>query len=84
MKNELTIEQQKIVDRWEAEREARGLLIDKLEADQSAEVFQAVLQELYDLSPTHCEHGRAVINTCMACDEIERIIHPELFEEEEE
>lgn len=83
----LTAEQQAIVARWEAEREARSKLIDKLavaEKNGDDAAFKSILDEIMDLTPSHCEHGRDVISTCMACDEIERIIHPELFKDEED
>ena len=81
----LTPEQQAIVAKWETEKEARGKLIGRLEVAEKSgndEDFKSILSEIMALTPSHCEHGRSIIGTCAGCDEIERIIHPELFQDE--
>jgi hypothetical protein len=88
---ELTEEQQIIVAKWEAERIERAKLMNELEAkikgcnpDDSVSIYEEFLTKLEALSPSHCEHGRSIMGSCMGCEEIERIIHPELFEDESE
>jgi hypothetical protein len=76
----LTPEQLKIVERWDRERAERQRLYKKLEAEIGNPA--AVLKELQDLVPQFCEHGRYIMGVCASCDEIERILFPNLFEDE--
>jgi hypothetical protein len=87
---ELTEEQQAIVAKWEEERKERSKLFDELESkikgcdpDVSVSIYEEFLSKLEAITPSRCEHDRCIMSGCMACEEIERIIHPELFENEE-
>jgi hypothetical protein len=87
----LTPEQRAIAERWEAERQRRHeMLMSYGEALQRGdkEAATIILQEALEftlLKDRHyCEHGRAVVSTCIACEEIDRILSPELFEEEDD
>jgi hypothetical protein len=76
----LTPEQLKVVERWDRERVERQRLYKKLEAEINNPA--AILQELQELEPDFCEHGRYILGVCSSCDEIERILFPDLFESE--
>ena len=85
----LTPEQLVVVKRWEAEKTARLKLLDQAweaaeqgDSERERELLMAVCKVSLSEDPNRCEHGRSIVSTCMACEEIERILTPELFEDE--
>lgn len=79
--DKLTPAQKVIVDKWEEERLLRQELIDQLKDGKLT--LEQLVAKMEELTPDHCEHGRHVIKHCIECENIERIIRPELFPEEE-
>lgn len=86
----LTVEQKVTADRWDREREHREKLYKELSAAEKAkdnEAFKKVLDRLAHSEETNawmCEHERHWSSTCMACDEVEKILRPELYCKNEE
>lgn len=83
----LTPEQNAIVAKWEVEREARGKIIDQIgiaEKKGDWEAIRSLMDQIIEMTPDRCEHDRSIMGTCAGCDEIERILHPELFQDEED
>lgn len=83
-KARLDSEQLAIAERWEQDRDARGLILDKMSAASDAkdnEAYQKYLKEYMsiDQGRTHCEHERSIWSNCAGCDEISRLLHPEFF-----
>ncbi len=84
--NKLTPEQQVVADRWTRERAECNRIWN--EAMAKLDRGEPVDWEVYSIQlravcPSYCEHGRSYASSCMACDEIEVILHPELFGEED-
>lgn len=79
--DKLNPEQKVIADKWEEERKVRQVLLDQLE--DGTITFKQFVDKIEEISPSHCEHGRHIYKVCDACEEIERIIRPDLFTEEE-
>lgn len=83
----LTPEQYKVVQRWEQEKKDRSALYDLfdkacLDKDQTAQ--KKILSDLRKVGSDFCYHGRSIFGTCGSCEEIERILFPEKFENEDE
>lgn len=79
--SKLSPEQLKIFERWEREKKERLNLLNKLESEIGNPAF--ILKQLQELEPDYCEHGRYKMGTCTGCDEIERILFPEKFDDED-
>lgn len=79
--DKLTPEQKVIADKWAEEKAGRQRIIDDLK-DGKLTLEQA-MPLLEGLSPEYCEHGRHIVKSCLECEEIDRILHPELFAEED-
>jgi hypothetical protein len=81
----LTDEQKVTADRWDRERQVREKLYTELSAAEKAkdnEAFKKVLDRLAHSEETNawmCEHERHWSSTCMACEEVEKILRPELY-----
>ncbi len=78
----LTPEQQAIVDRWEKEKQERQKCYDLLQIAmdrKDARLWHDIINKIEQITPSVCEHDRSIWSPCAACNEIERIIHPELF-----
>ncbi len=86
-KNLLTPDQLIVVERWDAEKAKRQELLNQaLEEDDVVrkwELLRAVCEVSFLKNPGRCEHDRSIMGSCLACEEIERILTPELFEEED-
>lgn len=84
----LNPEQRKVAERWERERDERLRLLGEAKAAEARgddETRLALWKKVCTIgAEDSCEHGRSVYSTCMACEEIERILSPELFEDEDE
>lgn len=78
----LTPEQRVIAEKWEQEREAREKLVEDIRAGKVS--WKEVGEILRDTTPSMCEHDRSIWSHCISCEEIERIIRPEAFQNEEE
>lgn len=79
-RSKLTPEQLQVVARWDYERKERQRLYLQLESGYHNPAV--ILKELQELTPDYCEHNRYVMGTCADCEEIERVLHPELLEDE--
>lgn len=86
----LTPEQLAIVARWDAEKAKRMELLEQAQEaskrgdiERERELLMDVCKVSFLADPYYCEHERAVTSTCAGCEEIERILTPELFEENE-
>ena len=80
----LNHEQLIIVEKWEAEREERSRLIDLIaeaEKEGNEEVVDKLLHTIIDNTPDFCEHNRHIASPCCACNDIEKILYPELYDE---
>lgn len=82
VKSKLTTDQLAIAEKWEVERLQRQLIMEQLEEGKISP--KEALDKINDITPSHCEHERSIMSNCSACDEIERIIRPEAFLQEEE
>ena len=78
----LTPEQQKTYDRWMQERKDRQKILDEF-FESPDQCYETLMEKLSKTDADFCEHERSIMGTCSACYEIERIMFPELFEEEE-
>lgn len=78
----LTPEQQKVYDRWMQERSERQKILNEF-FDSPDQCYQGLMEKLRGIDKDFCEHGRSTMGTCWSCEEIERIMFPELFEDEE-
>jgi hypothetical protein len=82
-KNRLTPDELVIAEKWEAERELRDLIYAEIQAACDAKDNDAMLsatRKLVDSAPSQCEHDRHVMVGCAACDELERKLYPECFD----
>lgn len=79
----LTDEQQVVFDRWERDklrlRQTIELLFKK--SEYSPDEYKRLLNEIEADIVSQCEHERSIWKSCAACDEIEKIVYPELFDE---
>jgi hypothetical protein len=82
IKSKLTGQQLAIAEKWEIERLQRQSIMEQLEAGKIS--TKEALDKIDDITPSHCEHERSIMSNCSACDEIERIIRPEAFLQEED
>jgi hypothetical protein len=82
VKAKLTPEQLIIAEKWEVERFQRQAIMSQIELGVIS--FSEALDNIREITPDFCEHGRSVMGTCWSCEEIERIIRPEAFDIEEE
>lgn len=77
----LNPEQREVVRAWDAENQERFKFYNQLEAAEKAgdsKLMSELIEGWAESIPRHCEHGRDVWSGCMACDEIENIIYPDL------
>ncbi len=83
---ELTPEQQVVADRWQRNQEECKRIWDeamaRAERGEDVDWSQAAL-DLDKVIPTFCEHGHVYTSSCLACDEIEKILFPDNFSQEE-
>jgi len=78
----LSPEQLKVVERWNKEAEERAKIIPELCAayNVKAGLARELADELEATDAEYCEHGRHKDSAhCMACEEIEEILFPELY-----
>ena len=83
-KAQLTPAQLLVAERWESERSKRDALLNEActaldQGDQSR--WKELTLQACETDPDFCEHGRSTVTSCMACEEIERILWPEHFDE---
>ena len=79
----LTPEQLVIAEKWDAEHTATLALVKLLQAacnNNDETECNRVMALMGDNISDFCEHGRAVWNSCIACDEIEKVLYPDLFD----
>lgn len=81
----LSVEQKVTADRWDRERTARDQLYSELSAAEKAKdnvAWKKVMDKLAHSEDTNafmCEHERHWSSTCMACDEVEKVLRPEMY-----
>lgn len=78
--DKLNTEQLKIVARWEQEALTRAQICEQ-SINDTAESFALKMR---NADTDICEHGRSTSGNCSACDEIEMILYPELFNQDDE
>jgi hypothetical protein len=85
----LSPQQLAIVQRWDAEKVERGNIIEQAReaADRDdRKLWRELAVKACKFSlledPNFCEHGRSIMGTCAGCEDIERILTPELFDDE--
>lgn len=73
---------------WKDKAEKRRLLIEKVCAHshshgcarhKGCSEYEGMVEELYNLDPKECEHGRSWASSCLACDEIHKEVFPEHY-----
>lgn len=83
-RSKLTTEQLVIAEKWEAEHTKQIDLVHQLQlasdADDETECNR-IMDLMRDNCPDVCEHGHSIWDTCMGCDDIEKILYPDLFDE---
>lgn len=77
----LNDEQKDIVLKREEERQTRLKMYKKLGESNDIDERQQILDALRDLDLDRCEHDRSIWKSCAACDEIDKLMFPELFDE---
>ena len=79
----LNPKQQAIMQAREVKRKERFRMIDSLKMTND-EGNEAILNALRDSfsGDDFCEHQRSYVKNCKACDEMDRLVFPELFEED--
>lgn len=80
----LNDEQKKTADRWDREREQHEKVFTKLDQAMKEQNEALYREALDDLGKTAddaymCEHERHWSSHCAACDEVEKILRPELY-----
>ena len=88
-KSRLNPEQLVIAEKWEQESIAQGKAIEMMrlaEAANDAEGIKKAFEAFLNASDTSgfCEHERSIWTPCMACEEIERLLNPEFYDEDGE
>ena len=81
-KSRLSAEQLKIAESWERERDERDRLMPlllKAQEENNHEDFRRIAGQMADTTPPFCFHQRSIMGTCGACDEIDRLLTPELY-----
>lgn len=81
-KARLTPEQIVIAEKWEVDADLRDAEFDKIEAALNAgdkEEYHRLLTKMREDLPDYCEHDRSMSGTCWQCDELSRLLHPEVF-----
>ena len=77
----LSLDQQVIAQAREDQRLERMKLIDSLD-DTNQNADELIFNILRDMDPSNaCEHGCNYDKHCLECEEIDRIMFPEMFEE---
>lgn len=82
----LTPDQLKIVERWNREAEERTKLIDSYGVDGTItkEEARTLGRKLMAIGAEYCEHGRHKHSAhCHGCEDIERILCPGVYEDDE-
>lgn len=83
----LTAKQQVTADRWAREKAERKRLLDEAAAAEDRGDYEEAkrLRNAWgEVDALQCEHERHWSSNCAACDEIERILYPENFTDEDE
>ncbi len=78
----LTPDQLEIYKNWEREIEQSEVILQGLLsalASNNLDEVRRLSNQLKELVPPNCEHGRSVYLSCQACDQIERTLFPESF-----
>jgi hypothetical protein len=78
----LTPEQRQVFDKWQEEgAKADAIMQNLLDAISvnDRETIDDLTQQLNDLIPFYCEHGRSVYSSCIACTEIEKTLFPDAY-----
>jgi hypothetical protein len=78
--SKLNPEQQAIMQAREVKRKERFRIIDGLKSaneDGNENIFNA-LRDSFS-GEDFCEHQRSYVKNCIACDELEHLMFPELF-----
>lgn len=83
-KARLNPEQLAIAEKWEREREERDKLwkiLISAQENKDQKLWEETLDSLQECAPSQCEHERSIWSPCVACDEIERLLNPEFYDE---
>jgi hypothetical protein len=83
-KARLTPEQLIIAERWEQESKDLGAIVEKMSRameERNEELWAEAQEDLQKPRPSQCEHGRHIMLSCAGCDEIERLLNPEFYDE---
>lgn len=78
----LTPEQLVIAEKWEKEQKEMSGLIEQLataQENKDMKLWADTMEKIQNVAPNMCEHERSIWSNCAGCDEIEQILHPELF-----
>lgn len=70
--------QKEIVLKREEKRKERFKLIEKVGDD--VEVNQQVFNALLNMDRDFCEHDKSIWLSCASCEEIDKLLFPELFD----
>lgn len=87
-KSRLDPEQLAIAEKWESDSATRLEYCDQMSAAQAAgdtaayqKAFEDYLEDYLSVNKgeTHCAHERSLWYNCAGCDEISRLLHPEMY-----
>jgi hypothetical protein len=84
-KSRLSPEQLVIAEKWEQEKEERGVYIEDMRVANEAkdiEAYHAAFEKFIKVGAAnadYCEHERSIWSSCSACEEIEMILYPEFY-----
>ncbi len=83
----LSSEQLEVAKQWESDRSKRLACLDRMEAAEKlgdTEARDQAYKEYRANDPTRCAHDRSMWSNCGACLEIQKILFPENFEDEDD
>lgn len=81
----LTPEQKTVYEQWvKDDKVFSDLMLQYFDAldKKDSQAMGALIAKVKEALPQICAHGRSTATTCFACDEIDRILSPELYDEE--
>jgi hypothetical protein len=83
-KARLNPEQLAIAEKWDRETLEMDKVFEKLQRalrENNNDLFQEALADSAANVKDRCEHDRSIWSSCAGCDEIERLLWPEFYDE---
>lgn len=74
----LNFEQRSIIEARIEKNKERAKLVAMIEVGNE-ETYEKIFNALRDMEQDNCEHNRPIWKSCIACNEIEMLLFPELY-----